>query len=262
MKLELFKVLGESFSYLKDNWKRYIGTTLIQIGIMVLIFIIPMSVWDKSEAVPTSIFYGAGLSFLWLFVMMIPWIVLSVVFRNVYMAITDDAYEGREIPFKEQWKYAFKKCGSVLLAVIIYSVPIFIVAFVIQWFVVKNSPVLEFVLNISINIVSILFILTEAAILVDDCSAIDGIKKSIEIMKHNIFRYIGFAIGLGFLIAVPMMLIPFIIEVEFMIYVMLILFIPLMIYLAPIHDVFQTLLYKSATEPEDMLEEMLINDVE
>ena len=262
LKLELFKVLGESFSYLKDNWKRYIGVSLIQVAFVAILLIAPIYGWFKSEVVPTSIYYGAGLSVMMFFVLMIPMALLSVVFRNLYIAVTHDAYEDRDVPFKAQWKYAFRKSGSVILAMIIYGLPIFIVTFVIQWFVVKDSKFLEFALNILINTISFLFILTEAAILVDDCSALEGIKRSIEIMKNNIFRYWGFAIGLGFLLLAPMMLLPFILQVDFMFYVIISLLIPIGIYLMPLRDVFQTLLYKSVQDPEDMLEEMLINEEE
>ncbi len=261
-KLEMFDTLWKSFDYLKYNWKTYIGVSLVLLflnGIAIGGFI-----WFllASRPVVTSFRYGPTVAMLLLPLIMLPMSFVSIFIKNVYIKMTDDIYEKRETSSKEQWVYTFRRSGRVLLSILICQVPITLLVYYNQYYFVENTRLAGSLLTIALNIVSYLFLLVNQSILIEDVSAVEGIKKSVSIMKHNIFRYFGFLVCIGLIMLLPMMLVIRLISVGSVFYAILVLLLPTVVYFMPIGDVFLTLLYKSTQVPGDMYKELLINEIE
>jgi len=94
------------------------------------------------------------------------------------------------------------------------------------------------------------------SIIIEDSTAVGGIKRSITVMKKNILRFLGFSIVIGILVVLPISVVAMIVMKVKVLRIIIYIVLPFLVFfLAPLPAAFMTLLFKSVTHrPYDYIE--------
>lgn len=256
-KFKMFETLGESFGYLKDNFGKYVANS----GIIVVAYFVSVAVMVSVMLnVFTSFFtrgsFGFGTSrevasymmgrFASMFLVLLPVILFFIVLFAVYIKITDDVYEKRNTTYGEKFKYVFKRVGRILLSNLMVYILAFVVVFVTMPITLNAGRGLLFLYNILLNFVFCLFIMINQSIIIEDTRTFEAIKRSIEVMKPNVFKYVGFTVVISIISIVGGLLLQLIISQSMILAMVSNLAIIIIAFiLMPIPMIFMTLLFKN-----------------
>lgn len=257
-KFKMFETLFESFSYLINGFGRYaLNSVVIVVSYLVSATIIVSTMFRSFSS---SLYFNPMIDYsndfeaysyifgriAGMFFMMLPVIILVGLLFITNIKITDDTYEKRHNSYGKQLKFVFKRTGRIILANIGVGVLIFLVAVLMLTISSQIGKVAAFVINFLSNFVFCLFIMINQSIVIEDLKAFEAIKRSIEVMKPNVLRYVGFSIVISiisFIVAFILQLI-FMNSMIFMVISKLGTIIIGFIFM-PISMIFMTLLFKS-----------------
>lgn len=248
-KFKMFKTLGDAFHYLKKNFARLTGNSVLVVIPYIIIAGFIASVYRPVlGATYYSTIYYSSYSMEYMvgaMVIFIPMAILMSILMAVYIKITDDSYENRDIHYGEQIKFTFKKSGKLILSNVLVHVPLTLIYVVLFTLLASTGKLTFFLLNITYSLIMGLFLLINQSIIIEDVTAIQAIVRSAGIMKHNIFRYFGFNIVIGISLSVILTLLGTIVGHSMIMMIVFILLLLIALFLLmPLPAVFLTLLYK------------------
>jgi len=181
---------------------------------------------------------------------------ITVILTSNYIKITDDIYENRELSYKDQFIFVLKRLGRMILSYIIVFVPMTLINIIISVTFLSYSDFFTSLISFVLSIITYLFVMINQSIIIEDSTAIGGIKRSFTVMKKNILRFLGFSIVIGLLGVLPLSVVAMIVMKVKVLRIIIYIVLPFLIFfLAPLPAAFMTLLFKSVTHtPYDYIE--------
>lgn len=258
-KFSMFETLGETLGYCKDNWKKYGLNSVLIILLQVITYVITFSYLTKMVMQVEYSPFGTGnliTSSVRMILFTLPINLITVILTSNYIKITDDIYENRELSYKEQFVFVIKRLGRMILSYIIVFVPMALVNIIVSVTFLSYSNLFTTLISFALSIITYLFIMINQSIIIEDSTAIGGIKRSFTVMKKNILRFLGFSIVIGILLVLPVSVVAMIVMKVKVLRIIIYIILPFVVFfLAPLPAAFMTLLFKSVTHtPYDYIE--------
>jgi len=206
-KLDIGEAISDAIQHMITSWKLLVINYLFMLGIGLVTVAYTASVFTGDfEALLytgyTSPFELMIKSFLMILPFMIVIGLISVCIQAVYIKIIDDTIEKRQLSYKEQFVFVFKKLGKLILAGVIVIIPV-ILMYLLMFRTMTNmyyGSFAPFFLMLLIMLAyAMMLTFVNQSIITEDVSAFQAIKNSFRVVSHNFFRLMFTFIGYGIL---------------------------------------------------------------
>ncbi|MCH4889405.1 hypothetical protein EZV73_17535 [Acidaminobacter sp. JC074] len=246
----LFEAFNDSTDLIRASWKRFARNTIV-IGIITFILnLFSDAILDVFMVDGQMVLESFG-SFIKVFIVTVPVVLILRMFRNVYIVAVDKVdkdtfYTDDLLGVLENWQ-------SLLMVFLIVRIPFIIGSITIQsMFDMEQLPVL-IISALCLNALGLFFAFTEIAVILDGVTSIEAIKRSFKMVSKNFFRIIGFFIfallAFGLIIGLSIVLLMIFRGLSFLVSIG---FLVLVFLFAPLPQVFGVTLYRQIYKEESI----------
>lgn len=179
----------EAFLYIKRGFRRF----LLNWFILVLVIVIPMALFGIYTLTSNASAYKLNL--VYFIVSLCVSLIFGLIMQALLIKITDDIIESRRLSYFDQLRFVLKRSQHIIISNLLIALPILIILFMmvqtVTGYMSSSSSGSLLFYSLILLFYSVFTVMVNQAIIMEDLNAVDGIKRSFEVMRDNYFKYLG-----------------------------------------------------------------------